>query len=255
MVSSRCALLAAAFLPTLLALPAAAQTPPAAPTATWGVGLGLSVKRPAYSGIGSETRVIPQLSYENRWVRLAGPMVDFKLPSRGSLSLGLRARYALEDGYEPGDAPVLAGMAERKPGLWLGATAVWRSGFADLSAEWLGDAAGLSDGQRLRLMAERSLRQGSFQFTPRLALHWQDGKAVDYYYGVRASEATTARPVYGGSSTVSTELGLRTGYALSARQGLYLDLSATRLGSGIQNSPLVDRSIETAVRMGYLYRF
>lgn len=221
----------------------------------WGVGLGVSLKRPAYTGFGTDTTVIPLLSYENRWVRFAGPVVDLKLPVGGAVALGLRARYAFEDGYEPGDAPGLAGMSERRPGLWLGASALWRSGVADLSAEWLADASGRSDGQRLRLMAERPFVQGSFHLVPRVALHWHDRRSVGYYYGVRPTEAATGRPAYGGRSTVNAELGLRTSYALTASQGLYLDLSATRLGSGIQDSPLVDRGAETAVRFGYLYRF
>ena len=254
MASPRTAFLAVALFPALLCLPTAAQTPVEA-TSTWGLGLGVSVKRQAYTGIGSDTTAIPLLSFENRWVRFAGPVVDLKLPTSGRVALGLRARYAFEDGYEPGDAPILAGMGERKPGFWLGGTALWRSDVADLSAEWLADASGRSQGQRLRLMAERAFRQGSFQFTPRLALHWHDRKSVDYYYGVRGSEASLVRPAYSGGSALNTELGLRTSYGLTASQGLYLDLSATHLGSAIQNSPLVDRNAETAVRLGYLYRF
>jgi len=254
MLPLRSALLAAAALAGALGLNPVARAQFTEPS-TWGVGLGVSVKRQAYTGIGNSTTVIPVLSYETRWVRFAGPVLDLKLPTSGQLALGLRVRYAFEDGYEQGDAPVLAGMAERKAGLWLGATALWRSDIADLSAEWLADASGQSDGRRLRLMAERSFRQGAFQLVPRLALHWHDRKSVDYYYGVRAGEATLGRARYEGRSAINTELGLRTSYAITASQGLYLDLSATHLGSAIQDSPLVDRSAERAVRLGYLYRF
>ena len=34
-----------------------------------------------------------------------------------------------------------------------------------------------------------------------------------------------------------------------------LDLSTTNLGSSIKDSPLVDRSSQSSVRVGYLYRF
>lgn len=93
----------------------AALAQPATESA-WGVGLGVNLKQKAYAGMGTRTTVIPLLSYENRWVRVAGPVLDLKLPAHGPLVMALRARYAFEDGYEPDDAPVLNGMAERKSG-------------------------------------------------------------------------------------------------------------------------------------------
>jgi outer membrane protein len=57
--------------------------------------------------------------------------------------MALRARYAFEDGYEPDDAPVLNGMAERKSGCgW--APMCCGAALADLGAEWLADASGHS---------------------------------------------------------------------------------------------------------------
>lgn len=221
----------------------------------WGVGLGVSVKQKAYAGMDTSTTVIPLLSYENRWIRFAGPLLDVKLPTQGPVALSLRARYAFEDGYEASDAPVLSGMADRKYSVWLGASALWRSDVADLSAEWLADASSHSKGQRLRLAVEKSWRMGSFTVAPRLAVQWNDRKSVDYYYGVRTSEARAGRPAYSARAATHTELGLRTAYAWAPQHSMYLDLSATRLGSAVTDSPLVDRSTETALRLGYLYRF
>ena len=48
---------------------------------------------------------------------------------------------------------------------------------------------------------------------------------------------------------------LRVDYRLSARQNVFLDVRSTRLGDGIADSPLVDRSTQTGLRVGYLYRF
>lgn len=88
------------------------------------------------------------LSFENRYVRVLGPSLDLKLPSAGPVSLALRARYS-DQGYKASDAAELEGMDERKGGLWLGARADWRLPFAQLSAEWQGDANGRSDGQQM----------------------------------------------------------------------------------------------------------
>lgn len=57
----------------------------------WGVGLGASIKQKAYAGMGTSTTVIPLLSYENRWIRFAGPLLDVKLPTQAPVSVTLRA--------------------------------------------------------------------------------------------------------------------------------------------------------------------
>jgi MipA family protein len=224
------------------------------PASFWGVGLGVGFERKAYRDFDNKVRALPLLMYENRWVAVGGPGIDLKLPSAGPLSFRLRARYTF-DGYEDDDSPYLAGMAERKGGLWLGAAAQWRGELGTLSAELLGDASGHSEGRQFKLQLDRRFQSGAFDLTPRVAAISLDRKYVDYYYGVRTGEAVSGRTAYAGSSAVNMELGLRLGYSLAPGQQLFLDLSGTRLGSGIKDSPLLERSSETGLRVGYLYRF
>jgi outer membrane protein len=242
---------------TLAAAPAHAQD--ASPAfaegqSQWGLGLAASFERKPYRGIGTDSSAIPLLTYENRWVSLFGPGIDLKLPNAGPVSFRLRARYSGE-GYEADDSPFLAGMDKRKDGFWLGGAAIWRTGLADVSAELLGDASGNSKGNRFKLAVERRFQSGAFDFTPRVAAVRLDKKYVDYYYGVKAAEVQAGRGFYAGESTVNLEAGIRIGYALAPKQNLFLDVSATRLGSGIKDSPIVEKSSQSAVRIGYLYRF
>jgi outer membrane scaffolding protein for murein synthesis (MipA/OmpV family) len=244
------------FLLAAFAQPAAAQQQPAQGEAatSWGLGAAVSVERQPYRGIDNKTVGVPLISYENQWVSISGLSADVKLPSAGPVSFRLRARYSLE-GYEASDSPFLAGMDERKDGLWLGGAVVWRNDIANLSAELLGDASGNSKGSKFRLTLDRRFQAGSFDITPRLAATRLDEKYVSYYYGVNASEVRAGRPFYQGGSAVNLEAGVRVGYALAPRHNLFLDVSTTSLGSSIKDSPLVDRSSQTGVRVGYLYRF
>lgn len=244
------------FLMAAFAQPAGAQSKPAQAEgeSSWGLGLGVGMERKPYRDFDNKTRLLPLLSYENKWISVAGLGLDVKLPSAGPVSFRLRARYSM-DGYDASDSPFLAGMDERKDGIWLGGAAVWRNDIANLSAELLGDASGNSKGTKLRLMVDRRFQAGSFDITPRLAATRLDDKYVSYYYGVNASEVRAGRPFYQGGSAVNLEAGLRVGYALAPNQSLFLDLSTTRLGSSIKDSPLVDRSSQSGVRVGYLYRF
>lgn len=252
------------FWPSLLLLgtltvPVAAQVAAPADAAAnvgqWGVGVGVNFKQQSYKGMGTQTSGIPLLSYENRWVRLAGPTADFKVPMASPVALSLRARYALEDGFESSDSRELYGMAERKRSFWLGAALGWRSDVVNASAEWLADASGHSKGKRARVAVDKPLRAGAFLVAPRLALNWVDRDYVDYYYGVRANEVREGRPAYTGDSALNPELGLRVAYRLSSAHSMYVDASVTSLDDVIQDSPLVGRKSESALRLGYLYQF
>ncbi len=253
-----------ALASTALALPGAiAQQPTAgaepmersrAGGAQWGIGLGLWFDQKPYRAYDDKARVLPLLVFVNDYVSVLGPVVDVKLPSAGPVSFRLRARYA-GDGYEAGDSPYLAGMEDRDAGLWLGGAATWRNDLATLSAELLGDVSGNSKGSRFRLQADRRFDAGGVGFTPRVSAQWLNDKYVDYYYGVRANEVRVGRPGYEGKATTNIEVGARVDFSVAPRQDVFLDVSATRLGSAIKDSPLVDRSSSAALRLGYLYRF
>lgn len=241
----------AATLPLLVPASTWAQQ---ADSSNWGLGLAVNADRKPYRDFDDKLQPLPLLTYEDRWISIAGPGVDFKLPSVGPVGLRLRSRFGFE-GYEAKDSPGLAGMHERKGSLWLGAAATWDTGPVQLSAELLGDASGHSKGRQFTLKAERRFQQGAWDITPRLALQQQDRKTVDYYYGVQAGEARPGRPAYEGSSAVNLQAGVRVGYTLAQRQWMFVDVSATRLGSAIKDSPLVNRSSQPAVTAGFLYRF
>ena len=220
----------------------------------WGLGAVVGLQRKPYRDFDDKAQVLPFVFYESRWFRVAGTTADLKLKSNAPLTAGLRVRYA-GDGYEADDSPFLAGMAEREGSFWAGGNASWRTNWATFTAEVLGDASGKSKGTRMSLGIERRFATGDFDFTPSLTVHSFDKNYVDYYYGVRTDEATTARTTYFGKSATNVEAGLRIGYAIAPKQRLFLDLSSTRLGSSIKDSPLVDKSQQDSVRAGYLYQF
>lgn len=226
-----------------------------APTSRWGLGLGVGVKRKPYLGVGSDTSVIPLISYENQYLRFFGTSLDVKLGSAAGLSFTARAKFDIGSAYEPEDSIALAGMTERKGSIWLGGTATWRSGDSKLSLDALGDASGKSKGHQLKLSAEHDFSFGRFQLTPYAAAIVRDAKYVDYYFGVRPNEATSTRSAYVGRRTTDGEVGVRLGYAVAPRQTLLLDVSTEFFGSAVKASPIVDRSSAPAARLVYQYRF
>jgi outer membrane protein len=230
------------------------ETPAASNASGFGLGVAVGNRERPYKGLGSDIRVLPVISYENSWVRLQGLGAAFKLIDTGNVSFGLKVDYSLK-GYTSSDAPILAGMEDRKGGLWIGPNARWRTEYVTLSGEVSTDLSGHSKGTQVKFSLDKTFRVGGFGIVPRVSALWLDRKYVNYYYGVEPNEATSDRPAYEGTSTVNVEVGLRTGYMLAPNQSVFLDVSTTRLGSGIRDSPLVDKSTQSGVRLGYIYRF
>lgn len=228
---------------------------------SWGLGVGGISQQLSYAGIDRDNMAIPLIYFENRWVQLFGPFLDIKIPGikwseKQELSFAARVQFFGVNGYEAGDAPILNGMAERKSGIFAGPTAKWSNPLADVSVEWLFDVSGESKGQQVKLGLEHMFPVGGhFMFTPSVAAIWLDKKYADYYYGVRSVEARAGRPAYIADSTVNVELAVRTDYLINPRQSVFVSLGYTALGSAIKDSPLTDRSAETQVFLGYLYRF
>jgi MipA family protein len=111
----------------------------------WRLGIGGGLLQKAYAGVDGEGIPLPLLIFENRWISLPGPGIDFKLPLDGPVSFALRAEYS-SDGYKASDSSALAGMTKRKGSFWYGTTSAWHNDIANVSAEWLTDGSDISDG-------------------------------------------------------------------------------------------------------------
>lgn len=236
---------------------APAQAQPAEPHADggrWSLGLAISPEVRPYRNFDEGTELMPVIRYENQWLRVTGPGLEVKLGATGPVQWGLSLSYA-RDGYKPSDSPDLAGMDRRRDSAWAGLRASLPTPYARFNAEWSADASGHSDGQKLRLTAQRRVDLGTVALTPRVGATWLDSRYTRYYFGVQGHEARVLRPSYQPGSTVNTEIGLRLDHTLAPRHQVFADLSVTLLGSAIKNSPLVDRSSLPHLRVGYQYQF
>ena len=233
---ARVSALAAVFA---CAAPAFAQQPPGEGEpegSSWGLGLAVMSVQNAYKGTDRETRVLPMISYENRYVKLGGPNLELKLPGielsdSQRLNFGVMTQLFDGAGYEAKDSPALAGMSERKSSIWVGAKMEWENDLADVKLEWLGDASGKSKGQRLALGLERKIMLSPrLMLIPQVGVEWVDKKYVDYYYGVRDSEATAGRAAYTGKATLNPEISLSGIYRFDRHHSMMLNVGVRSFG-------------------------
>lgn len=227
---------------------------------SWSLGIGaISMQKP-YTGIDRDSMVLPVLQFESKYFTISGPQIGLKLPSLDisasrQLNFSIVARYD-GSGYKSNDAAILSGMSERKSGFLAGAEVEWKNDVVDVKAAWLADASGNSKGQLFSLGFERTWHVGGhIMLMPRVEATWHDKKSVDYYFGVRDSEARLDRPAYAGKAGTSAEVGVRGIYMFDQQHSVFLDVAVSSLAKGVKDSPLVDRSTENRVLLGYTYRF
>ena len=222
----------------------------------WAVGVAAGFRKSPYRGVDNGNTYLPLVSYESKWIRFFGNTLDAKLPSLGDFDFSIRTKVALGEGYKASKSPYLSGMETRSGSVYLGGASTWRAGFASFSLDYLKDVSGNSKGSQLAFGIERSfVFDRLYQVTPHASITRLDSKYVDYYYGVKASEATPSRPEYVGKSTNQTQLGVRFGVMLTPHQRVLLDVSDQHWGSGISKSPLVDKASAPAFQLGYTYAF
>ncbi|WP_460078808.1 MipA/OmpV family protein [Pseudomonas sp. H3_H05] len=230
------------------------------PSSSWGLGVGAISSQQPYTGIDRDNKAIPLIYFENEYLRVFGPNAEVKLSQleisdTQQIDFSLVGQYDFS-GYDADDSRVFDGMSDRKSSFWAGAKVQWHTNLVDVHAEWLADVSGNSKGQRFNLGLERTWRLGEhITLTPHVTAMWQDNKYVDYYFGVRDSEARIGRAAYAGKSALNSEFGIRGNYMFDQHHSVFLDIKATRFASEIKDSPLVDRSTENSALFGYLYRF
>lgn len=90
---------------------------------------------------------------------------------------------------------------------------------------------------------------------PTIMLRYKSAALNDYYWGVRASEASSALPVYVVSSGLNWQLGARASYYLSSHLRLAASINYERLNDAAAGSPLVRDPEVTAFFAGLAYQF
>lgn len=218
----------------------------------WGLGAGVGIQSSPYRGYGSKVSPIPLLYFDDKWVHLLGTTVDLKVGKWYNVSVALRARFGLFDGYSQSDAPILNGMQDRKGAIWYGPALAWQTPYGTLTGDFL---LGGNKGEQAKIEFGRKFRFDRFSIEPHIGAQWLSNKYVNYYYGVMPSEVRVGRPAYTGKSTWAFSVGSQVDYRLTQHQRLLLDVGVAHLGGGITDSPLVGKRYVPEARIGYLYQF
>ncbi len=157
----------------------------------------------------------------------------------------------IHPGWKNDNDQILVGMADRKTSLDGYLNALLKTPVANITASLYQDIGNVSRGMSATIRFSHNFWVSPrFRLTPSAGAEWQSDKNVNYYYGVRPSEATIDRPAYEGTDTTNLGAGLGVNYRVGRNGSLLGNINATRLGSGITNSPIVNRDVSTFFFIG-----
>ncbi len=137
----------------------------------------------------------------------------------------------------------------------LGLSANFTFDWGVVGATLLGDVSDTHKGFETSLSYSLPFEAGKWEIVPSLGISHQSKKLVDYYYGVRAGEATPQRAAYTGRATSNTSFSVEATRELTKKWSLVTGIGYERLGDGIKDSSIVDENSVSYFYLAGLYQF
>ncbi len=249
------------FLALAVAFPLAAAADPGplgdllAVPGSAGLGAMIRSERSAYKGVGVSRDLVPLYLYEGKRFFLQPDRAGLKLVDERAHRVDLFLDFRSE-GFPNGPLPAsLAGMQPRESTTDLGLSYTYRANWGELRAEFVHDALDVTKGDELRLGYSYDWNSGRWHLRPNLTLMQRSARLNDYYYGVRADEATASRPQYMPGAGIDAWLGMFGYYDISRGWRLLGGLGTYLPDSRVRNSPIVRDAGRPALYLGAAYDF
>lgn len=142
----------------------------------------------------------------------------------------------------------MAGLAGFEYSLFLGQTV--------FSVQALQDFTGVHEGQEVRAGVDYRTFHGMNQYTLAGGMVWQSEEVVDYYYGLDASDVGSFRSLYyQGEATATPYVRFDWVRPITKSWTFQATLHQKWFGSGISDSPLLEKDTSTTVFVGGVYHF
>jgi len=213
-------------------------------------GAGISYQQQIYKGFDQRTIAIPLFGYVGEKFNIFGPFVSYSLlrNDNWNVDLNLSPRF---NGYDEEDSGFFIGMQDRKDSLDAGFTLKYNSNTWTYQFKALTDVLSKSKGTDVEFNLAKKFKAKYLTIEPAISINHLNKNLADYYYGVKQGEATLARSFYEASSTINRSFKLSFSHPIPI--GLIrLDLNNTWFGSGIYNSPLVDKEQAFGARLFFI---
>lgn len=223
------------------------------------VGAALAYKGKPYKGYDDDEQwaAAPLVIYEGEHFFFRGTSTGWKFINQDDFEFDVRVEARL-DGYDSHDSNALRGMDDRDPSVDGGLGMTWRPGGGPLSFDLVavGDLGDKSDGYEVRAGGSYVVHNGSWATRLGAFVVYDSDDMVDYYYGVKQSEAIPGRPAYSPDGEAIFRVQALTAYRFSeSRWMAYFGGRYDFLGDEITDSPIVGDDYQYILMTGFTYTF
>lgn len=219
------------------------------------VGVGVSTSTSPYKGISSVTIPLPdiELSYKSAFIE--GINMGYNFYDTKTLQIGVIVIPTLL-GYKSKDSHYLSGMDNRDMSLESGLRMKYNFENSFLSSTVSQDITNTSDGYTFNAAYNYTLCETKNSALSLYAgLEYLSDKKSDYYYGVKAKEATLIRPSYHADGALNPFIGLTQIFAFSEKWSIIANVEYKQFDSTIYKSPIIDDHYQIASYLAVMYTF
>ncbi len=219
---------------------------------TFHIGGGAFVQTQPYKGVDTKIYPAPVVAYEGEHLYVRSAIVGYRVISYKGLMIGPQVQPRVQ-GYNEDDSRFLEGMGDRNWSVDGGVNIEAVTPVGLLGVSIMTDLLGRNRGQEIEFRNLIMFPLFGFQFIPSGGVRWQSENLVNYYYGVKPSEARPGRPAYEGEPAFDPFLRLVIRRKLTEHWSVFSDMRCEWLASEITNSPIVDKNYQASVTAGVLY--
>ena len=221
------------------------------------LGAGAATFKAPYTGFKDDSAGLLFAEYAGEDLTIGTEGIDYRLLGDDESPWNLSATLtSVGMGFDSGDSAFFTGMADRDTSIDLGVSVDYQlgSGFIgatlvhDISSTHEGFVAELEYGHPFELANE-------ILFVPTAGISYLSEDYTDYYYGVRAGEATASRAAYKADAAVTTSIGYQLMVPLTENWQLFHSADYTWLGDEISDSTIVNRDNVWSATLGVTYTF
>ncbi|WP_457746990.1 MipA/OmpV family protein [Sulfurimonas sp.] len=223
------------------------------------LGFGPYIQSQPYKDVNDLLLPSPVIFYDNgifyvRWSRFGLYFLGEKTSEYAwGFSLTAQPRTL---GYEPSDSSTLTGMQTRESSFEGGLA--FSASYHDkeyIEVMFLNDLLNRYNSWILRCEIGDEFQLGVFKFYPSIVGIYQTDKFLNYYYGVKDSEATISRPAYTPSDGL--EFGVQTyiSYPFTQDLSALINLRYDILAQSAQDSPIVKDNYIYSGLVSLIYTF
>lgn len=225
------------------------------PSSKFSLGAAYINGNSIYTGVGSTSRFMPSIAYENDKVKIDfREGVSYKFID--TQTFGMRAAIAPNfRPYKSADSTSLSGMDRKMTfdGVIMGSFDIVRG--STLKLKMAREVTNEFNGTLVDLAFSQFIPIGGQPVIVSLGSKNYDRKRAEYFFGVKPSEATGSRAAYAPGAAAITYLSVNTFFNITSNIGAFANITTNLLPSKIKDSPIVSKSSNTAAILGVAYNF